>query len=201
MSDRNRWKSASTSWQFCWDWGYAERLVQLYNYSTSWELWLHRSTNLHWRIFEQKNDVSSHCKWSAIVSSDKKLFHPNSMKHSVQCRYMDANSYLTDGSVQGNNMSTCSIVTFDDEGTRLTLKTSPCQAMNDQFKAICDVQPSSMVFKPYEVTMDKILESGNVVAAYNHPMNSLTACLPFCISREGVKTIVIIKKSCFCLTG
>ena len=43
-----------------------------------------------------------------------------------------------------------------------------------------------------------VLGSSSIIGFYSHPMNSITACMAYCMAKTGTKTVVVQSKTCAC---
>lgn len=69
--------------------------------------------------------------------------------------------------------------------------------------SICDHRKTT-AFIAYDLSPSKLFNSTtleNVLGLYIHPMNSITACVSFCISQSQSSTIIIFGKTCLCTSG
>ena len=69
--------------------------------------------------------------------------------------------------------------------------------------SICD-HKDALQAEIYNLSSATFMDSNkmqNVVGFYVHPMNSLTACIAYCVSIDDVMTIIIHGKTCMCTKG
>ena len=83
-----------------------------------------------------------------------------------------------------------------------TMKLIPRECHEKAF-SICD-HKSPLAFKSYRMTPTQLFDSrrmSTAVGFYTHPMNSITACVASCISKNGTATIIVLGKTCLCSHG
>ena len=80
-----------------------------------------------------------------------------------------------------------------------TMKLIPRECHEKAF-SICD-HKSPLAFASYRMTPTQVFDSRRMktsVGFYTHPMNSITACVASCISKNGTETIIVLGKTSIC---
>ena len=83
-----------------------------------------------------------------------------------------------------------------------TMQLSP-RTCDKKSLSICDHKDSLQAFA-YNVSTNSFMDSSrmlNAVGFYIHPMNSLSACLAYCVAKDKILTIIIHGKTCICSKG
>ena len=83
---------------------------------------------------------------------------------------------------------------------KMTLRPMEC---TKPFYSICD-HKAPLIAESYMISSSELLQPSklqNAVGFFIHPMNSISACMAYCISRGNFKTILVLGKTCLCTKG